>query len=595
VTMIIAVAMAEIFASAAAAGSGGAPPPLGSRGGDGIPVFGVAGHFAYQQPYGRDNQPFSPWPINTTEQLRVLHKACGSTARKRRCVFKTDWPVPADWEPGKSLANSSDPHVQYMRELVAAAASMDIEVMAAIGMGESFRGGTGAAGAAAAEEFGFAMASVFDRNGSSGTVTHWQVSDEFAVPHCGTGIDYKHHWGMAKADYNATCMRSWCAVISAVIRGIHRANPAAVAMPVAMGWARLGVWKWVADEHVPLDAIGLDWYSDAGRINCTCRQYPPVDCGHTPALPCINVLAELEELFPGKPVWITEFNRKAGSCNGSDAIGGAARCGSCADGDKCAVGLANQAQFVAQALAEWEELSAAYQFGGVVLYELLDQPHLYPSSEALYGLVRVAGKGQSFRVAGEKPVFAVVEKWNRQQNTSKSDGDSTVAAAPAPLPPPPPTTTNKCRAGTFPLCYPASETKGWVCMTAPGAAKDAIGKAIQWACGAGGVDCSAIDGAAGHQGACWDSSKPAAQQSLASFGDYVFQKYWSAHCMGGKPPPATGSCPGPDSPSATSCGFGGAARLRQGPVLPVCAGGKPSNLFLCNNNTCSGACSGSMC
>eukprot|EP01047_Picozoa_sp_COSAG01_P022109 COSAG01_NODE_1304_length_10809_cov_2.635387_4_plen_554_part_00 len=191
------------------------------------------------------------------------------------------------------------------------------------------------------------------------------------------------------------------------------------------------------------------------------------------------------------------------------------------------------------------------------------------------------------RIAGESQLV------NEEAKSVKTgDYNFTAATVSSPPPPPPP---NKCRAGTFPLCYPAAESKGWACMTAPGAAKDKIGKAIQWACGAGGVDCSAIDGAAGHQGACWDSSKPAAQQSLASFGDYVFQKYWSAHCVGNKPPPPGGSCPGPGSPSAASCGFGGAARLKKGPVLPVCAGGKPSDLFLCNNNTCSGACSGTMC
>ena len=40
-----------------------------------------------------------------------------------------------------------------------------------------------------------------------------------------------------------------------------------------MGWTRLGIWKWIADERVPLDAIGLDWYSDGGDINCTCTEY----------------------------------------------------------------------------------------------------------------------------------------------------------------------------------------------------------------------------------------------------------------------------------------------------------------------------------
>jgi len=186
-----------------------------------------------------------------------------------------------------------------------------------------------------------------------------------------------------------------------------------------MGWARLGIWQWLADEKVPLDAVGLDWYSDGGRINCTCKQYPPVDCGKDPTLPCINMLAELEALFPGKPIWINEFNRKGGSCNGTDAIGGGANCAPCAEADGCEDGLSNQAAFVESALREWEELSAAHTIGGVVLYELLDQPHLYPSSEALYGLVRVEGKGTGLRVGSDKPVFDVVRRWN----TAKVDDE----------------------------------------------------------------------------------------------------------------------------------------------------------------------------
>ena len=54
----------------------------------GIARFGAAGHFAYQVPYGRDNQPWSAWPINTTEQLRVLKGACGGAQGKRQCVCK---------------------------------------------------------------------------------------------------------------------------------------------------------------------------------------------------------------------------------------------------------------------------------------------------------------------------------------------------------------------------------------------------------------------------------------------------------------------------------------------------------------------------
>ena len=99
-----------------------------------IERFGVAAHYTFQPPYGRDNQPFGPWPVNTTEQLRVLHRACGGPDAKRRCVYKTDWP---------GDVNASDVHVGYMHELVAAAKPLGIEVMAIIGTGGDWGGESG--------------------------------------------------------------------------------------------------------------------------------------------------------------------------------------------------------------------------------------------------------------------------------------------------------------------------------------------------------------------------------------------------------------------------------------------------------------------
>ena len=39
-----------------------------------VPMFGVAGHFSYQMPYGKNNLPFGPWPINTTLQLDMVER-----------------------------------------------------------------------------------------------------------------------------------------------------------------------------------------------------------------------------------------------------------------------------------------------------------------------------------------------------------------------------------------------------------------------------------------------------------------------------------------------------------------------------------------
>ena len=311
----------------------------------GIARFGAAGHFAYQVPYGRDNQPWAPWPINTTEQLRVLKAACGGGRSKRQCVYKTDFPCgPAVFN---TTLNESDIHVGYMQILARQAAALGIEVMGAMGIGSDW--GVPTAGGVDAEEFGRRIARAMTG------VTHWQMSDEWAVPHCMLPrVDYKRHWGMEKADYNASCMISWCATMSAVIRGIHSVTPDAVTMPVAMGWTRLGIWNWIADERVPLDAIGLDWYSDGGDINCTCTEYPPLKCGQAGHKPCVNFLELLAALLPNKPVWITEMNRKLGSCNGTAVVQPPGTvCGKCSQDDNCKQGLSDQAAYVGSALAKY--------------------------------------------------------------------------------------------------------------------------------------------------------------------------------------------------------------------------------------------------
>lgn len=132
-----------------------------------------------------------------------------------------------------------------------------------------------------------------------------------------------------------------------------------------------------------------------------------------------------------------------------------------------------------------------------------------------------------------------------------------------------------CRAGTYPACYPAATASGYACMVKKGASAAQIGSAISWACGAGGTDCAAISGAAGKVGPCWDTSKQPAQQDIVLFGNYVFEKYYAAHCVRNGPPPAGQPCPGPGSPSAGACGFGGVAELVKAPVQPACHAGPP--------------------
>ena len=82
------------------------------------------------------------------------------------------------------------------------------------------------------------------------------------------------------------------------------------------------------------------------------------------------------------------MNRKLGSCNGTAVVQPPGSvCGECSRDDNCEQGLSDQAAYVLSALDKYEELSHAHPIGGLIVYELLDQPHLFPGSEALYGMV----------------------------------------------------------------------------------------------------------------------------------------------------------------------------------------------------------------
>ena len=157
------------------------------------------------------------------------------------------------------------------------------------------------------------------------------------------------------------------------------------------------------------------------QCKCTCTEYLPSACGQPGHKPCVNFLSLLDGMFPGKPVWITEMNRKLGSCDLPPRAPVAGVCGNCSRVDGCEQAEADQASYVGSALAKYQELAATHNIGGVVVYELLDQPHLFPSSEALYGMVTVLQDSSDDRqtsgsgglvVGREKPVFGVIERWN---------------------------------------------------------------------------------------------------------------------------------------------------------------------------------------
>ncbi|KAH6776752.1 hypothetical protein C2S52_014313 [Perilla frutescens var. hirtella] len=98
--------------------------------------------------------------------------------------------------------------------------------------------------------------------------------------------------------------------------------------------------------------------------------------------------------------------------------------------------------------------------------------------------------------------------------------------SPIPVPPIPPATT-----GPYPTA-PGSTGGSW-CIANPTASQTALQVALDYACGYGGTDCSAIQ----PNGPCWDPN------TVADHASYAFNDYYQKN------------------PVPTSCVFGGAAQL----------------------------------
>lgn len=94
----------------------------------------------------------------------------------RRCYYKTDLPH-----------DPTDVHTQYAVELAQQARLFNVTLMPAIGIG----GPDLQMGAAALSGRGEGMARMLSPHG----VDVYQVSDEWATPHCAINIDYKTRFG----------------------------------------------------------------------------------------------------------------------------------------------------------------------------------------------------------------------------------------------------------------------------------------------------------------------------------------------------------------------------------------------------------------
>lgn len=234
------------------------------------------------------------------------------------------------------------------------------------GKGAPFAGVRGAAAA-----FARAVAGRY-----RGRITHWELGNELDVAALlrkgdttrdGTTWQWGDPDGSSPADYEETRYQTARAEILGLQEGVREADPKAVTIVNTAGWLHYGFIERLVDEdHVPFDILAWHWYSEMGDMTLVQGR--------------LDLVGYLRRF--GKPVWVTEIDRRGGSAGGGDA---------------------EQARFVVRDVAR---LGANPGIGALFLYELLDEPYFGAGGESHCGLVEVArGKAGKWEVSRRKPAY----------------------------------------------------------------------------------------------------------------------------------------------------------------------------------------------
>jgi hypothetical protein len=210
-----------------------------------------------------------------------------------------------------------------------------------------------------------------------GRITHWELSNEldiYAMIRKGEKTRSGQVWqwgspaGNRPEDYEETRYQQAKAEIQGLYEGVKAADPAAMTIVDTGGWLHYGFTdRLITEDHVPFDILSWHWYSEMGEM--------------TNVQGKLN-LVELLKRY-GKPLWITEINRRGGSSGGKEK---------------------EQAQYVARAAAR---LRGNPAIGALFIYELLDEPYFGANNpESYYGLVEIArGDDNRWRFQRKKEAF----------------------------------------------------------------------------------------------------------------------------------------------------------------------------------------------
>ena len=312
-------------------------------------------------------QPFR-WGVNGHPHVQEGYRQI-SVARQLDLVaqlgagwYRNDWDQ-ARWEKDPAAFDS----------LVAEAARRGLRILPVIFPSVSCRSdATPERIRRASFEFAKSIATRF-----RGRVSHWELDNEVdnltmvrKGETCRTGIVWQ--WGDPGGDrpehYEETRYQKAKSELIGLHEGIKAGDPSARTIVDCAGWLHYGFMeRLVREDRVPFDILGWHWYSEMGDMTRVRGRF--------------DLVAHLRGY--GKPIWITEINRRGGSVGGKASA---------------------QASYLRDAARQVRGMADVEAF---FAYELLDEPYFGADNpESHYGLVEtVRGLDGRWRVGGQKPAY----------------------------------------------------------------------------------------------------------------------------------------------------------------------------------------------
>ncbi len=210
-----------------------------------------------------------------------------------------------------------------------------------------------------------------------GRISHWELGNEldlFALLKKGEVTRGGKLWewdgapdGSNVEDFHQERYERASALIQGLQAGVKEADPAALTLVNTAGWLHYGfIERLVKEDRVPFDILAWHWYSEMGDM--------------TKVRGSLDLVALLNSY--GKPLWITEINRRDGSKGGKEG---------------------DAADYLA---ATAKQLGNHAGIEGFFVYELLDEPYFGTEGESDYGLVRLLRDANTgWKEGGKKPAF----------------------------------------------------------------------------------------------------------------------------------------------------------------------------------------------